>query len=606
MTATEPLIEVLTAKNNQPTARVHLKEGRAVWLHSAYDPGREAASLVAKHPVKQAGAVIVLGLGLGHHVVEVMQQTDGDVPVLVVEADGRMIGLARKHNRSLSWENFTLATNEQELKAFLVRHREHLRRGTPTIIEHPVSVRLNPLYYAKMRERIRDYVSVIVVELATGKVLNRCVQKNLLRNLPLLVSDPGVGSLAGVFLQRPAVIVSAGPSLSKNIDLVAEARNRGVIICVGTSLKAMLGKGILPDLVATLDPTEANYRLFSGLHAEGIFLCYEPQTHFAIPPLFEGRRFVFNCFDNPLQTWLKETCGHKGYVEPGGSVAIAAFGIACLLGCNPIVFIGQDLAFTGGFTHARGTVYEGQRVGAVEGRLEYLKVPSVDGGTVWTSRALHGFLVRFKELFAQYSDRLIIDATEGGALMRGTKVMTFREALDTYFTEEVPALEIIAAKHREASQPRPEIEVQVRGELEKTLSEYRAWLPRVDKVVSTARGIANMAETIHVFPRETSGDRFAAGLARHLREEAVRLNALLKEANKEAKLIDLLSLLTFDAHLAKGPEDGAPLLDQVQHILKMYSSYQAAIKTMIGQLEETLAALAAEKQEYPTEGAVNQ
>ncbi|MDI6710299.1 MAG: DUF115 domain-containing protein [Thermoanaerobacterales bacterium] len=606
MTTTVPTIEVLSAKNGQVTARAHIKDVRTIWLHSAYDPGREAVSLVSKHSLIRAGVIIVLGLGLGHHVVEVLRRIGERTPVLVVERNNEMKQLAQRHNRSLVWERFTVASNEQEIKAFLYRHKDCLKGQELVVIEHTASLQLDLHYYGEMRKRIRDYVSTLVVELATGKNLNRFIHENVFANLPGIIHDPGITAITDIFKGKPAVIVAAGPSLNKNICLLAEAKNKSAVICVGTALRAMLAEGLHPDFVVTLDPMEANYRLFTGLDPTEAFLCYEPQTHPRIPPLFAKRRFVFNSFGNPLQLWLSSLYGSKGYVEPGGSVAIAAFGIGLILGCNPIVFVGQDLAYTGGFSHAAGTVYEGRRVQALEGRLDHLEVPAINGGKVWTSRAMHGFLVRFEELFALHNDRLIIDATEGGALKRGTKVMTFREALDTYFTEEVPALEIIAAKHREASQPRPEVSARVREELETTLEEYRAWLPLLEEVVSTAQGIVDLARVLHVTPEDASGDRFAAGSARHLQEEAARLNALLKQANAGAKLIDLLSLLTFDVHLAKGPGDEARLLEQVQHILKLYGSYQSATKTMIGQLQKTLATLEMPEANPVLEGAVNQ
>ncbi|MBO8129202.1 MAG: motility associated factor glycosyltransferase family protein [Peptococcaceae bacterium] len=586
-----PAIEILPARNGQVTARVRWGDGRFSWLHSAYDPGREAASLVAKHALDHAGVVVVLGLGLGYHVAELLQQLDNQARVLVIESDDRMIKLARKHNRSITWKRITIAAREEEIKAFFFQHRDVLREKKLVLIDHPASVRTNPDYYTKIRQHIRDYVSTLLVETATGKVINRSVHENMLANLPGVITDPGVHTIADIFRGCPAVIVSAGPSLSNNMRLLNQAKNKGVIICVGTALKAMLAEGLHPDLVVTLDPNIGNYKLFEGLDPTEAFLCYEPQTHRLIPPLFAGRRFVFNSFQSPLANWLVGLYGAKGYIEPGGSVAVAAFGIAYLLGSDPIVFIGQDLAYTGGFTHAKGTVYEGRQVKPKAGRLDYLEVPAIGGGKVWTSRAMHSVLVRFEELFAKYSDRLIIDATEGGALKQGTKVMTFREALDTYFTKEVPALEIITTKHREASGPRPDVVRRVRKELENTLEAYRKWLPKLDQLLEKAQGIVKAADVFNVAPDAETANRFAQGAARHLQEQAAELNALLKEVNTAAKLIDLLSLLTFEHHLAKTPPDGATLLDQVRHIIKLYEGYRTGTKTMISQLEQTLVAL---------------
>ena len=56
--------------------------------------------------------------------------------------------------------------------------------------------------------------------------------------------------------------------------------------------------------------------------------------------------------------WLKAHGLDIGLVEMWGSVLTAAFEIACLAGCDPIVFVGSDLAYTGGRPYCRGTSYE--------------------------------------------------------------------------------------------------------------------------------------------------------------------------------------------------------------------------------------------------------
>ena len=44
-----------------------------------------------------------------------------------------------------------------------------------------------------------------------------------------------------------------------------------------------------------------------------------------------------------------------------GSVSTVALGMARMLGCSPIVLVGQDLAYSGGCTYATGTGYEGSK-----------------------------------------------------------------------------------------------------------------------------------------------------------------------------------------------------------------------------------------------------
>jgi hypothetical protein len=582
---TNAVIELMKAKNGLTTARARGSNGASFMLHSAYDPVAEAQRLVQGSPsLKKAGGIVCLGLGLGYHVQEILHLVPTETEVLVIESNGQL--KEWYHNaENTPRERVTIADGEDAVKAFIYRICEKLRDGL-VLFEHPASLRLDPEFYDNMRSRVRDYVSLLLVDMETAKNLSYIVQQNNLDNLPVVISDPGINVLENAFKDKPAVIVSAGPSLNKNIDLLAEAKNKSVIICVGTALKAMLAQGLHPDIVVTLDATELNYRLFTGLAPTEEFLCYEPQTHDKIPPLFAGRRFVFNSFSSPFTTWLRELYGNKGYVDPGGSVAIAAFGIACLIGANPIVLIGQDLAYTGGYTHAKGTVYDGRKADLTTLNLHLLEVPAVGGGKVFTPRNMHTFLVRFEELFAQHNDRLVIDATEGGALKRGTKVMTFREAIDRYFTKEFPVLTIFKDLHRKHL-PDPAVRKRVRKEFKKTALEYERFIRKLDKTLSIATKVYKLNELAEKMNRnelQYGGTFVANGILETLKKKGEELNRKLKEVNAQAKLIDLLGLLAVDVELAPLLPESATFKEQVERIKLVYGLYLEAAKIMREQL----------------------
>ncbi|HAG07334.1 MAG: Uncharacterized protein XD69_0504 [Clostridia bacterium 62_21] len=585
------VVEFFPAKSGALTARVVLPDGSSFLLHSAYDPVAEARRLLAKHPaLKEAGAAVFLGLGLGYHVEEALREMRDDARILVVEKNADLAARFRKGIKiNVPLERIQITDRETDIKAFLYRNQDAVRRGF-VLVEHPPSVRTDPGFYAFVRQRVRDYASLMLVDVATAKILNRPVQENILSNLTSIVVDPGVVALKNAFLGRPCVIVAAGPSLDKNVHLLSEVKNRGVIICVGTALKALLARNLRPDLVVTLDPTEGNYRLFEGAAVKHEYLCYEPQTHYKIPPLFHGRRFAFNSFVNPLGLRLRQLYGDKGYIEPGGSVAIAAFGIARLIGADPIVFIGQDLAYTGGFTHATGTVYEQRKVTPKADSPHYFEVPAIGVGTVLTSRTMYGFLVRFEELFAEHKDRLIIDATEGGALKRGTVVMTFREAIDKYFTKEFPVLPVIEECHR-THRPDPAVRERVRQELEKTAREYEDFIPKLEEILSLASRVQELNDLAENRKGQEATPGFARGTLRALKKKGEELNELLKEVNAQAKLVDLLSLLTFDVQLMPPLAEDAPLAEQLSRIKQVYSLYLEAAKTTRRQMEEAAAAL---------------
>lgn len=584
-------IELIRAKNGLTTARARGSNGASFMLHSAYDPVAEAQRLVQGYPsLKKAGGVVCLGLGLGYHVQEILRLVPAGAEVLVIESNAQLKEWYQNAENT-PWGRVTITDREEAVKAFVYSLREKLPDGF-VLFEHPASLRLDPGFYEDMRGRVRDYVSLLLVDMQTAKNLSHIVLQNNFDNLPAVISDPGISTLENAFKDKPAVIVAAGPSLNKNIHLLAEAKNRSVIICVGTALKAMLAHGLHPDIVVTLDPSENNYRLFAGLAPTGEFLCYEPQTHDKIPQLFAGRRFVFNSFVSPFTEWLRTLYGNKGYIDPGGSVAIAAFGIACLLGANPIVLIGQDLAYTDGYTHAKGTVYENRKADVATPNLHLLEVPAIGGGKVFTPRNMHTFLIRFEELFAQHKDRLVIDATEGGALKRGTKVTTFREAIDRHFTEEFPVLPIFKELHRR-HQPDPAVRERVREEFKKTAREYERFIRKLGKTLSIATKVHKLSGLAEKINRNEShrGGTFANDMLETLKKKGKELNRKLKEVNAQAKLIDLLGLLAFDVQLAPLLPESATLKEQVERIKLVYGFYLEAAKIMRKQLEDTAKTL---------------
>jgi hypothetical protein len=89
------------------------------------------------------------------------------------------------------------------------------------------------------------------------------------------------------------VIVSAGPSLERNLHLLAEpgVRERVVIVAAQTMLKPLLRKGIKPHFVCALDYHELSKRFYEGLTAEdveGVTLVVEPKANPAILDSFPG------------------------------------------------------------------------------------------------------------------------------------------------------------------------------------------------------------------------------------------------------------------------------------------------------------------------------
>ncbi len=182
---------------------------------------------------------------------------------------------------------------------------------------------------------------------------------NSIRNLPAIVGGRDVRALTNAAAGLPAIVVGAGPSLDASIDELARLRDRAVIIATDTSLRPLLTRGIVPQLVIGLDPSDLNARHLLALpECRDTWLVAESALDPKATAAFDGRTFWFRVAPHHPWPWYNEQGIDIGRLDVWGSVLTGAFQVACLAGCDPIITLGADLSFLGGRPYVRGTTYE--------------------------------------------------------------------------------------------------------------------------------------------------------------------------------------------------------------------------------------------------------
>ena len=151
----------------------------------------------------------------------------------------------------------------------------------------------------------------------------------------------------------------------------------------------------------------------------------------------KGKKFFYNSnspFEQKILADLSEK-EKKNRILPGlvtgGSVANSAYSLGVYMGAKTILLVGQDLAMTGNRTHADGTFQEKMDEIDVQNG-EYLQVDAVGGGKVWTRDDFDRYRKWFEDCAKGWSHITMVDATEGGALIHGSKVMTLKRAIAKY------------------------------------------------------------------------------------------------------------------------------------------------------------------------------
>lgn len=264
---------------------------------------------------------------------------------------------------------------------------------------------------------------------------------NNLNNISSLSENVDIASLKNSFTNIPAFVVAAGPSLDKNIHHLKKAQGKGLIIAVDTIAQKLLDNGIIPDFICTVERGAIVWEYFyeNKNYPDNTYLVSslvaDPRIitkfkHKAILPMRSSVREYF---------WLSQILGLTAdhYMWMGASCAHIAMGIALHVGASPIVMVGQDLAYGDKGTHANGTVYDEKPLSEDN---DELWVAGYYGKQVRTKKIWTEFKAIFESLF-ETIDRDIINATEGGAKINGTRQNALSEVVQTYCVKECNVFE---------------------------------------------------------------------------------------------------------------------------------------------------------------------
>lgn len=434
--------------------------GTGVQLASKYHPLEEARALVETVDVVNAATAVVIGFGLGHHVRVLSERLKEHGAVVVFEPDLGLLRAVMEQIDLTSWMvrgNVLFVTREDDSAAIA-----EVTRGFETMLTLGTRLVVHPPSVARLGSRAKVFTDTFtdVLKAARTHIVTTLVQtevtlRNLLQNLDHYAAAPGVEDLRGRCQGKPAIVVSAGPSLARTIEQLAQpgVRDRFVIVAAQTVLKPLLARGIKPHFVTALDHHEISRRFYEGLTAadvEGVTLVAEAKANAAILDAFPG---VIRCVgDEVLDRVLGQALSRKrGKLSPGATVAHLAYYVARHLGCDPVILTGQDLGFTDGQYYAAGAsihnvwacelnefntleMMEWERIVRMRGMLR--KATDQLGRPIYSDEQMQTYLVQFERDFArdEAAGLTTIDATEGGVAKRHTKIMGMREALASFLS----------------------------------------------------------------------------------------------------------------------------------------------------------------------------
>lgn len=438
-------IEVVEAQNKKLNLKVDISKSESVLIHDPSDPGKEADIFLSMVPENATGVVLMFGMGLGYSVIELLKRRKKIQHLVAFELNIPFFVQALRHmdlGSMLSDSRLIISLeNPENLSNVMAPVSRALMLEDVHTLSLTTCFKANKAYEA-LSPAVADYISAFNAEGNTKLAHGRTFIENRLKHLTSMHHDRKLEDLDGKFKDFPALIVAAGPSLDKNIDQVQKAVGKAVIFCVDSALPVLLAKNIVPDFVTSIDFQELTWEKIAGVAANPAcrninLICTTWVTEF-VPKRFLAKNVFWAYSRNALENWINSMMGGTISIGGAGTVAHLNFVSANLMGCNPIIFAGQDLAFSNRKGHSTNVVLSsdawvkqqletGHDILWVKGAVEE-KVP--------TNRQMHGYRQTFERMIRE-SDNCVVNATEGGAFIDGAEHMSMAHAVEKYCKKEI-------------------------------------------------------------------------------------------------------------------------------------------------------------------------
>ncbi|MEM9193869.1 MAG: 6-hydroxymethylpterin diphosphokinase MptE-like protein [Myxococcota bacterium] len=539
-THTEPH-EILPSTSGKATLRIgdDYLEGRT-------DPDQAARDFVESSDV-EAEVVVLFGTGLGYRPKALLAA--GVERLTIFEPRLELVDAFQRE----APEVFAQVTVISE-RAPMIEHliRASFAGDRTVLLVPPAYRRAFPKAHAELMATLNEAEGLKQLRKNTFMERYNLILEAALRNLPNVADVPFYHTLGKPLEGLPAFIVSAGPSLDKNGELLVEASKRGAIFTVNTAAPAVTTYGAPIDVltcVEAMDVTPSLGPAASNSKILALDLSANPKNH----AVDVAQKVAFMPGSDPFHTLSAML--DTPILAYGASVATAAFALARAWGADPIVLVGQDLAYTGGQVYAKHTG-RGGMTAHDRGRfleLEYsdemlatfrshgvktpprvkpaVRVPAWGGGEIATAHDMVLFLRWFETVAYDLRGKLrLINATEGGVRIEGFEERRLEEVI-AEFEPRSHRLHEAAREARGAGTAKVE---RVRQDL-----------------VKTARAIAKAARrcnTVHTARQQRKADLALRKLSSKSKFVDVHCAPILLKVREDKELaFDVRRRRTFEA-----------------------------------------------------------
>lgn len=441
---------VIESKKGLPVIEV-VVDGKKLLLHSKYDPIKEAARFIdsCKERIEKADHILFYGGGMGYH-LKVFFEKYPDKIASVYEPFQQIYKIS---NQNVEKTNYPISL----LQYYVVRTREKISPQDLEVfsnLNQKIEIIVLPSYGEWQKAQFQDFIHAFkkVIDVKKGNIaselfFSRRWTINALMNLPKTMQHPNfLVEKKAFFKGKPAIIVSAGPSLSEEIENLRYIKENGLayIFSAGSAYKALIKENLYPDAVCTYDPQNHNYLIFKELvenQIDSIPMIYGTTVGFETLEYYKGPKLYFPVSQEQLTVQF-----HKDsqiIISDATTIANVILQLFNILEVSKVILVGQNFAFKNNYFYAEGIKRYDEKKGQESDNRVFEKdlqltfeVEDVHGGKVLTNDSFR----RMKNDMENYLSIMkipVINTTNGGAAIKGTIYKPLKNVIEEDLTERV-------------------------------------------------------------------------------------------------------------------------------------------------------------------------
>jgi len=431
---------------------VRLAGDSGAWVHSRRAPRREIDRLVDEVQPGPLQPIILLGVGLGDALERLLRAHDR-TDVCVLEHNLGLIRAAMERfnfTKAIDAKRLTFActvTGQTPRMVFQAALTSMSLFGRTTV-SHGYTAS-DPGYLELMRE-LKVWAGQKELEIRSEANGAKTNLENLFGNFPVYLRSAGLDQFAGTFKGVPGVLVCAGPSLQRNIEVLKQYSGKVVVLAVSSALRRVMQSGIEVHATNVVDYSHLSQRYFKDLPGDAPPLFAHPRCNMTVLDGYSGE--VVTSDDELYQAFeIPGVVPHGGFRYGGNNVAHFGHQILRALGCNPVVYCGLDLAYSFHTTHVPGGAIHDEWA-ASSGRFSSLEfqelmfltaglsdkhaVKDPYGTTIYTDELLESAGLHFEEFLStervEYPETVTINCTEGGRVIAGIENRSLASVMAEY------------------------------------------------------------------------------------------------------------------------------------------------------------------------------